>query len=108
MKRLFLKRAIQVYQFPVPLWETEKIQLRGRQFTDSVNPPSGIEYAFNAYPITGGSDDESDGSFRKRIMSTFKIPLNYFNKSSIELEIKNIGNIKDCSIKQSDTPEALG
>ena len=40
-------------------------------------------------------------------MPTFKIPLNYFNKSSIELEIKNIGNIKDCSIKQSDTPGSV-
>lgn len=85
----------------------EKYNLEGDNLLTLVNPPSGIEYAFNAYPITGGSDDESDGSFRKRIMSTFKIPLNYFNKSSIELEIKNIGNIKDCSIKQSDTPGSV-
>ena len=85
----------------------EKYNLEGDNLLTLVNPPSGIEYAFNTYPITGGSNDESDGSFRKRIMSTFKIPLNYFNKSSIELEIKNIGNIKDCSIKQSDTPGSV-
>lgn len=67
-----------------------------------VNPPSGIGYVCNYKPVIGGSDDESDGALRKRIMSTFKIPLNFFNKSAIELEIKNIDDYKDCSIKQSD------
>lgn len=30
----------------------------------------------------------------KELCQTFKIPLNYFNKSSIELEIKIIGILK--------------
>ena len=51
--------------------------------------------------MTGGSDDESDSAFRKRIIETFKIPLNGFNKSSIELEVKNIEDYNDCHIKQS-------
>ena len=38
----------------------EKYNLEGDNLLTLVNPPSGIEYAFNAYPITGGSDDESD------------------------------------------------
>ena len=91
-----------VYAACTALGSGEKYNAEGDGILTLVNPPSKIEYVFNEYPITGGSDDESDGSFRKRIMSSFKIPLNFFNKSSIELEIKNIDDYKDCSIRQSD------
>ena len=67
-----------------------------------VNPPSKIGYAENYKPINGGSDDENDNTLRQRVINTFKIPLNFFNKNSIEVQIRNIEDYKDCSIKQSD------
>lgn len=80
----------------------EKFNIDGDNVLVLVNPPSGVEYAYNSKPISGGSDDEEDASFRKRIIDTFKIPFNYFNKSSIELEIKNIDDYNDCYIKPSN------
>ncbi len=79
----------------------ESFNAQSGEITVLVKAPLGIEYVINRGDMTGGSDDESDSAFRKRIIETFKIPLNGFNKSSIELEVKNIEDYNDCHIKQS-------
>lgn len=66
----------------------ESFNAQSGEITVLVKAPLGIEYVINRDDMTGGSDDESDSAFRKRIIETFKIPLNGFNKSSIELEVK--------------------
>ena len=68
----------------------ESFNAQSGEITVLVKAPLGIEYVINRDDITGGSDDESDSAFRKRIIETFKIPLNGFNKSSIELEVKTL------------------
>ena len=79
----------------------ESFNAQSGEITVLVKAPLGIEYVINRDDMTGGSDDESDSAFRKRIIETFTIPLNGFNKSSIELEVKNIEDYNDCHIKQS-------
>lgn len=67
-----------------------------------VNAPAKVERVANNNEIKGGTDDESDSAFRKRIIENFKLPLNGYNVKSIESIVKNQEEYDDCVVLPSE------
>lgn len=63
-----------------------------------VNAPVGVCGAVNDDEFTGGCDEESDSSFRKRIMDSYSVIPNGVNAASLESQILKNPNVYDCHI----------
>lgn len=69
-----------------------------------VNAPAGISGVINADAFTGGCDEESDASFRKRIMQHYAFPANGVNAASVSNIIKNLDFVTDCFVTTGEVP----
>lgn len=76
----------------------EKYNVLVNEVTVMVNAPVGIESVYNSTAFTGGTDDESDESYRNRIKDSYATPHNGYNKKSIENRINQLDYILDCAV----------
>ncbi len=79
-----------------------KYNSKAGEITVLVNAPAKIESVINKTDINGGSDFESDSAYRKRIMANFCLPLNGYNRYSVESVIKNLSQVDDCEVRFSE------
>lgn len=69
-----------------------------------VNAPLSIESVTNETAFCGGCDEESDASYRKRMLSSFRIPVNGAGKASTENAVMQLDYVTDCLAADTDTP----
>ena len=80
------------------LGNSQEYNVQEGEITVLVNAPAGISGVMNADAFTGGYDEESDASFRKRIMQHYAFPANGVNAASVSNVIKNLDYITDCFV----------
>lgn len=68
-----------------------------------VNAPVGINGAVNEVDFIGGCDEESDSSYRKRILDSYSIIPNGVNAASLESQVLKHPNVYDCYITPGDS-----
>ena len=76
----------------------------GGSVTVMVNAPLSIESVTNETAFCGGCDEESDAAYRKRLLSSFRIPVNSAGKASTENAVMQLDYVTDCLAADSDTP----
>lgn len=72
--------------------------------TVMVNAPVGISGVRNSSDFAGGYDDESDSSYRDRIMKHYSISANGINAQSIANSVLLLDFITDCFIPDAQIP----
>lgn len=68
-----------------------------------VNPPAGVSGVKNGSAFKGGMEAENDYSLRKRILSSFSVPLTGFNYESFRQTLLKNDSIIDCSFSKNGT-----
>lgn len=66
-----------------------------------VNPPAGVSGVTNNSAFVGGMELENDYSLRKRILSSFSVPLTGFNFESFRQVLLKNEKIIDCSVSKN-------
>lgn len=69
-----------------------------------VNAPVGVYGVYNREEFSGGSDEESDLSFRNRIANNYSIIPNGVNASSLENAVMKLISVRDCYIPPAENP----
>lgn len=67
--------------------------------TTIVNPPAGVVSVVNTEKFIGGKDEETDDSFRNRILNSYSVPPNGFNEQSIKAAILECDGVLDCVVR---------
>lgn len=70
--------------------------------TVMVNPPSGVAAVTNIEEFTGGCNNETDESLRKRILSSYSVPPTGVSVESIRECILKIDDVLDCLVMNYD------
>lgn len=74
------------------------------EVTVMVNAPVGVSGVRNEAAFSGGYDDESDSSFRDRIMKHYSISANGVSTQSIENVVLLLDFVTDCFIPNAQNP----
>ncbi|MCH5321288.1 MAG: baseplate J/gp47 family protein [Eubacterium sp.] len=74
------------------------------EITVMVNAPVGVSGVRNDAAFSGGYDDESDSSFRDRIMKHYSISANGVSTQSIENVVLLLDFVTDCFIPVAENP----
>lgn len=74
------------------------------EITVMVNAPVGVSGVRNESAFSGGYDDESDSSFRDRIMKHYSISANGVSTQSIENVVMMLDFVTDCYIPNAQNP----
>ncbi len=72
--------------------------VKAGKITVIVNPPGSVTRAENAFDFTGGWDDESDESLRKRLCDSYSVPPTGLSAKSIAECVMKIDEVLDSNI----------
>lgn len=81
----------------------EEYNVEAQEVTVMVNAPTSIYSVTNDREFTGGCNEESDASFRKRIINHYAMPANGVSCQSLENVISNLDYVLDCNVIFSET-----
>lgn len=85
------------------LGEGEEYNVGANEITVMVNAPTSIYSVSNSNDISGGCDEESDSSLRKRIINHYAMSANGVSCQSVENVILNLDYVLDCNVFLSQT-----
>jgi len=72
--------------------------VKAGDITVLVNPPGYVDRIENAFDFSGGWDDESDESLRKRLLASYSVPPTGFSRKSIAECIMKLDGVLDCNV----------
>lgn len=85
------------------LGEGEEYNVKSNEITVMVNAPTSIYSVSNSDDITGGCNEESDSSLRKRVINHYAMSANGVSCQSVENVILNLEYVIDCNVFLSQT-----
>ncbi|MCD7797415.1 MAG: baseplate J/gp47 family protein [Clostridiales bacterium] len=74
------------------------------EITVMVNAPTMVESVVNEAAFYGGCNDETDSSYRQRILDNYMVPSNGMGRISIENKLNTLDYIRDCRVLDCVTP----
>ena len=83
---------------------SEKYNAPAGEITVMVNAPVKVESVTNDADFLGGNDEETDYSYRERIIQNYTIPATGTGKKTIENKINALDYVADCKILNTSAP----
>lgn len=81
----------------------EKYNVSAGEISVMVNAPVMVESVINHTDFKGGCNNETDSSYRERIIRNYTVPSNGIGKASIENKINKLDYILDCKITDAQS-----